>query len=571
MEKDLVSIVVPTYNDEQYLRQSLQDIANQTYENIEVVIVNDGSTDNTEDILKEYCDKYKNMRYYNKDNGGTGTALNLGFSKAKGEFGTWFSSDDSKSPDMIEKLVTALKQNRDIEYAVSAYKSEYVGKVKKQHTQGEDKSFDIRPYVEAENGHGFRHKWFGDYHDGEYTNKVFHVDDWIEIEREQNYQGVNFMFTMRLKNECGDFLTIPGEDYHMAVKMGLNSRLAYLDSCLGVHKDPPDALSNQNRACVVGANIATANLIGSEHKTWHLKKIPKIAHFYWGSDKMSFLRYMTLHSFKKANPDWSVVLYTPKDLEKSSNWYDKNHRCDVEDYEGAKDYFEMAKELPIKVVEVDFEKIFGDTEVSEVHKSDYFRWYLLHHYGGMWSDMDVLFIKSMKDMKMNSYENAALDCSINVSPAHGSRIGILLSSKNRNPFYGKLMTESKKILLSGEKLLYQSVGPVMINKLMSPAGSSEISNIPGSGLKLNFRNSSGEVVPLKHEGIACSEFYLYDHQNIDSIFEKDCYSEASERSIAIHWYGGSPITQKVNNSMTMENYKNFNSTISKCIEKVLEK
>jgi len=48
MVKDLVSVVVPTYNDEQYLRQSLQDIANQTYESIEVIIINDGSTDNTE-------------------------------------------------------------------------------------------------------------------------------------------------------------------------------------------------------------------------------------------------------------------------------------------------------------------------------------------------------------------------------------------------------------------------------------------------------------------------------------------------------------------------------------------
>ncbi len=59
-------------------------------------------------------------------------------------------------------------------------------------------------------------------------------------------------------------------------------------------------------------------------------------------------------------------------------------------------------------------------------------------------------------------------------------------------------------------------------------------------------------------------------EEIPSIFERDGYSEVEEKSIAIHWYGGSPVTQKVNNAMTRENYKSFNSTISKAIEKVLE-
>jgi len=576
MKKDLVSIVVPTYNDEEHLRAALDDIVSQTYEPIEVIIVNDGSTDETENILKEYCMKYDNMQYFNKENGGTGSALNFGFEKAQGEFATWFSSDDRKSENMVEKLVTFLRSNRDVEYVVSAYESEFVGKIKRMNSKGmvlvpgKTKEMHIRAYVPHDNNFGFRHIDFGEYYPDEFTGKVFHVDDWVDINRKQCYQGVNFMFTMRLKNECGEFLTIPGEDYYMAVKMGMNSRVGFVDSSLGVHKDPPDALSNQNRACVIGANAMTWDLIDSEYKQWHLKRVPKVAHFYWGSDNMSFLRYMTLHSFKKMNPDWSAVLYVPKDLQEGSTWNDKFHRCDVEDYENLEDYYELAKKLPIKIVEVDFAKIFGDHKVSEVHKSDYFRWYLLHHYGGMWSDMDVLFIKSMKELDINKIENRNLDCSLNINHNHGSRIGIMLSSKNRNPFYGKLMKESKKILLSGKDLLYQSVGPNLINNLMGAGGSSEIVYPGNQTLKLNFKNAAGETAPLNYRSILCSEFYLYDHTTINSIFEKDYYSEVCEKSIGIHWYGGSPITQKANNSMTMENYKSFNSTISKAIEKVLE-
>ena len=101
-QKGLVSIIVPTYNDALYLRESLDDIINQTYENIEVILVNDGSTDNTEEILIEYCDKYDTFHYYNKENGGTGDALNLGFEKARGEFLTWFSSDELLSSKAID-------------------------------------------------------------------------------------------------------------------------------------------------------------------------------------------------------------------------------------------------------------------------------------------------------------------------------------------------------------------------------------------------------------------------------------------------------------------------------------
>ena len=78
MEKDKVSIVIPIYNGEKYLTSSLDSAVNQTYDNIEIIAINDGSSDNSLDILKEYEDK---ITILTKKNGGTGSALNTGIRK----------------------------------------------------------------------------------------------------------------------------------------------------------------------------------------------------------------------------------------------------------------------------------------------------------------------------------------------------------------------------------------------------------------------------------------------------------------------------------------------------------
>ena len=85
---------MPTYNDSSYLEKAIDDILNQSYKNFELLIVNDGSTDNTMDILKTYQKQDNRIQIFDKQNGGTGSALNFGFEHAKGEFGTWVSSDD---------------------------------------------------------------------------------------------------------------------------------------------------------------------------------------------------------------------------------------------------------------------------------------------------------------------------------------------------------------------------------------------------------------------------------------------------------------------------------------------
>ena len=121
MNQELVSIIVPIYNVENYLRQCLDSIVAQTYQNFECLLINDDSPDNSADICREYVKKDSRFRYFEKENGGVSSARNLGIERSKGKYITFIDSDDWVDSDYVETLYDELiKENADI--AVSTYK-----------------------------------------------------------------------------------------------------------------------------------------------------------------------------------------------------------------------------------------------------------------------------------------------------------------------------------------------------------------------------------------------------------------------------------------------------------------
>ncbi len=104
-----VSIVIPVYNGSNYLKEAIDSALAQTYKNIEIIVVNDGSNDNgaTEKIAKSYGNKIK---YYKKNNGGVATALNFGIKKMTGEYFSWLSHDDMYEKTKIEEQIGVLKE-----------------------------------------------------------------------------------------------------------------------------------------------------------------------------------------------------------------------------------------------------------------------------------------------------------------------------------------------------------------------------------------------------------------------------------------------------------------------------
>ncbi len=114
-EEVLVSVVVPIYKVEQYLKKCVDSIIKQTYKNIEVILVDDGSPDNCGKICDEYAQKDKRIKVIHKENGGLSEARNFGLDKAKGEYICFIDSDDFVSCEYVEKLlIAALINHSDI-------------------------------------------------------------------------------------------------------------------------------------------------------------------------------------------------------------------------------------------------------------------------------------------------------------------------------------------------------------------------------------------------------------------------------------------------------------------------
>lgn len=100
-----VSIIVPVYNVEKYIENCIKSLMNQTYKNIEIILVDDGSSDESYNICKNYSKKYSFIKSYHKKNGGPSSARNYGIEKASGKYICFVDSDDSVKEDYIEKLI----------------------------------------------------------------------------------------------------------------------------------------------------------------------------------------------------------------------------------------------------------------------------------------------------------------------------------------------------------------------------------------------------------------------------------------------------------------------------------
>ena len=145
----LVSIVLPVYNGEKYLRESIDSVLSQTYQNWELIIVDDCSTDSTQSIVSEYVKKDDRIRYYrNGSNLKLPKNLNKGFSLTKGDYLTWTSDDNRFLPQAIEKMVKFLEKNTDIQFV---YASNYIINNEGKIIESYSVPIETRKYIVGDN------------------------------------------------------------------------------------------------------------------------------------------------------------------------------------------------------------------------------------------------------------------------------------------------------------------------------------------------------------------------------------------------------------------------------------
>ena len=108
---ELISVIVPVYNVESYVAECIESIQNQTYMNLEIILVNDGSTDNSGDICDQYATYDERIKVIHKENAGVSAARNTGIEAANGDYIAFVDSDDYIAPNMYEDMLRILKEN----------------------------------------------------------------------------------------------------------------------------------------------------------------------------------------------------------------------------------------------------------------------------------------------------------------------------------------------------------------------------------------------------------------------------------------------------------------------------
>lgn len=116
--QDLVSVIIPTYNRANYIVKSLQSVLTQTYRNLEVIVVNDGSTDETKTKLEPFLDR---ISYFEKTNGGKSSALNLGLEHISGDFVWVFDDDDVALPELVASHLSVFELQPEVGFVYSGY------------------------------------------------------------------------------------------------------------------------------------------------------------------------------------------------------------------------------------------------------------------------------------------------------------------------------------------------------------------------------------------------------------------------------------------------------------------
>lgn len=335
-----VSAVVPIFNVEDYIGNCLDSIINQSLKEIEVICVNDGSTDSSLDILKEYAAKDNRIKIINKDNAGYGHTMNIGMDMASGEYFAIVESDDFILPKMFETLYDVAKEN-DLDFVKSDFYRFY----------GEDNKNIIKEYQKLDSSNEYYNKVFST-HDNHDTYKLL-MNTWtglygIDFLRKNNirhsetpgasYQDNGFWFKTFFYGKRVMFIPEP---FYMYRRDNPNSSIRnetkiyamdteydLIDDFLDTRGEKKDFLDAYVYAKYHNFNF-TMNRIGLEFKKEFLLSTSK---YFNEMKKHNELDTSLLDEYDLDILNWIV--------ERPDEYYDYMYNIDSENYEFLKKYLQ---------------------------------------------------------------------------------------------------------------------------------------------------------------------------------------------------------------------------------------
>lgn len=394
-KKYKVSVIVPVYNVEQYLEQCLKSLVNQTLESLQIIVVNDGSPDNSQDIIDGFIKKYPNKVFgYIKENGGLGDARNYGMQYAEGEYIAFVDSDDWVDEKMFELMYNFAESNRHQIVIADMYNINdgwTLGTPSKGY-RGDGKNPSVQDFML--NCLNPAHAWGKLYHyqllEIEKFPKIWYEDmgcipvllsyaesiGYLQIplyfyrQREGSItQKVNDTRTLQVIQAWENIIEKANQIYreeviaavYQSIEAFIYFKPEFAEEFLTYAKEKSHLFVNNK---FIQEWIKT----GKQQNLMEKELIPKKIHYFWfGDGEKNELFYRCLKSWEKYAPGFEII-----------EWNESN--CDVNECEYVREAYNAKKWAFV---------------------SDYFRIKKIYEHGGIYVDTDMEFVNSILPLIVN--------------------------------------------------------------------------------------------------------------------------------------------------------------------------
>lgn len=216
-EGSLISVIIPVYNTKEYLNRCVGSVCSQTYPDLEILLVDDGSTDGSGALCDELAQKDSRIRVLHKENGGSSSARNLGMEHAAGEYLGFVDSDDFISPQMYENLYNAMKH-----YGVRVTQ---IGREEIDENGNRLPDICTPPDKAVRIGHrDFLKELLMHRADCSFCTKLFHKSVLEGRSFPQGALNEDFHFLVQMLPRIGEIVSLPEQAYHVFYRLGSNSR-----------------------------------------------------------------------------------------------------------------------------------------------------------------------------------------------------------------------------------------------------------------------------------------------------------------------------------------------------------
>ena len=287
-ETPLVTVIVPIYNIMEYLPRCVHSITAQTYRNLEILLIDDGSTDGTAKLCDRLGAEDERIRVFHKENGGSSSARNLGLQKACGEYVGFVDSDDYIEPDMYERLLQAMT-----DYGVEA------AQIARDEIDAQGRLLPniCEPPEEPEvwESRDFLRELLLHRGDCSFCTKLLRRELFQEDGFPEQKLNEDFNLLVRMLPRVGRLVSLPQQGYHVFYRIGSNSR-----------KADPENFSRVYADCVDNADMVEAMV-------WEDKELAVTAFRFAVFQRLEYLLHIPISQMRKDNGMYrGVVAYLRK-------------------------------------------------------------------------------------------------------------------------------------------------------------------------------------------------------------------------------------------------------------------